>query len=179
MSSRIETIPYDHTLALKTAQAFLEVFTTPPWHEAVSLNEAMSQVESDSQRQGFGGILLREKQLDNIIGFSWWFDISGFELHDWWRPRYSPKENVPQPEGRGVYLNEFGVIPAYQHKGLGLRMFQATLKQIEPDHDWIALSTQKYAHAGLALLKSQAFEDLGLVGVQVPTRICLMKYIRR
>lgn len=177
MPNRPELVPYDPSLALPTAQAFLEVFTTPPLNEVLSLNDALSQLESDANRDGFGGILLQAEP--TIVGFSWWYAMDGVELHDRWRPRFTPKEKVPQPEGHGVYLTEFGILPRYQHHGLGKRLFERTLSEIEPDHDWIALSTNTFAHAGLALLKSKGFEDLGLKGVQVPTRICLIKYIRR
>jgi GNAT superfamily N-acetyltransferase len=177
MRSRIELIPYDPTYTLDTAQAFVEVFTTTPWNEPVSLNDVRAQLDSDNSRAGFGGFLLRSAE--SVVGFSWWFDISGRELHERWRPRFTPKENVPTPEGRGVYLIEFGVTPMMQHHGLGQRLLNATLAEIEPNHDWVALDTHNFAHAGLALLKSRAFEQLELRGVQVPSRICLMKYIWR
>ncbi len=177
MPNRIELIPYDPAYTLHTAQAFVEIFTTAPWNESVSLNDVRAQLESDYCRDGFGGFLLRSS--DTVAGFSWWFDISGAELNDRWRRRFGPKEKVPSPEGRGVYLIEFGVAPMMQHHGLGQRLLKATLAEIEPNHDWIALDTHKFAHAGLALLKSQAFEELDLTGLQVPTRICLMKTIRR
>jgi GNAT superfamily N-acetyltransferase len=178
MRNRIEVIPYDSAYALRTAQAYLEVFSAPPWNEALSLNDVLSQLESDMARKGACGVLMRSTFADNIVAFSWWFDITGQELHERWRPRFMPKENVPQPEGRGVYLMEFGVVPTMQHHGLGQRLLKATLADIEPQHDWIALNTHRFAHAGLALLKSTAFEELDLTGAQIPTRICLMKYIR-
>ncbi len=176
MPSRIELVPYDPAYVLPTAQTFVDVFTTAPWSESVSLNDVRSQLESDICREGFGGLLLRSA--DSVAGFSWWFDIRGEELNDRWRRRFGPKEKVPTPEGRGVYLIEFGVAPMLQHHGLGQRLLNATLDKIEPNHDWIALDTHKFAHAGLALLKSQAFEELELIGLQVPSRICLMKFLR-
>ncbi len=178
MPSRIEPVPYDPAYALQTAQAFIDVFSPPPFNEPVSLNDILAQLESDYSRAGFGGILLRAALANEIVGFSWWFDISARDLHDRWRPRFTPRDNIPTPSGRGAYLIEFGVLPAFQHHGLGQRLLKATLARIEPDHDWIALDTQKFAHAGLALLKSQAFEEVELTGLQVPTRICLMKTIR-
>jgi ribosomal protein S18 acetylase RimI-like enzyme len=179
MASRIELIPYDPAYVLHTAQAFVDVFTMSPWSEAISLNDVRTQLESDYRRVGFGGLLLHSTLEDSVAGFSWWFDSSGQELYDRWRPRFVPKEKVPKPEGRGVYLIEFGVTPMLQHHGLGQRLLKATLAEIEPTHDWIAVDTHRFAHAGLALLKSNAFEELGLSGSQVPTRVCLMKTIRR
>src|SRR5262245_14266503 len=177
MSSRIELIPYDPAYALDTAQTFVDVFSTSPWNELVSLNDVRTQLESDYCREGFGGFLLRSP--DSVAGFSWWFDITGSELNDRWRRRFGPKENVPMPDGHGAFLIEFGIAPMMRHHGLGQRLLKATLTEIEPNHDWIALDTQKFAHAGLALLRSQAFETLDLSGLQVATRICLMKQIRR
>ena len=175
MNRAVELIPYDAAYESQTAQAYLEVFTTNPWNETLSLNDARQQLQADSERKGFGGLLFRSG--DRVIGFSWWFDITGRELGDRWRPRFAPKEKVPAPEGAGVYLIEFGVLPSMRNHGLGHRLLTGTLEQIEPTHDWIALNTHKFAHAGLALLKSYAFEDLGLSGIQVPSRICLMKWL--
>ena len=56
---------------------------------------------------------------------------------------------------------------------------KATLEAIEPNHDWIALNTNKAAHAGLALLLSNGFMDLGLTGVQSTNRICMMKTMQQ
>ncbi|MEP7287651.1 MAG: hypothetical protein ABI947_18000 [Chloroflexota bacterium] len=170
-------IPYDPAYADQVAQAFHDVFTTPPWGETLSLNDARSQLVADGQRPGFGGMVILSG--DDVVGFSWWIDISGNELNDRWRPRFAPKDQVPRPEGAGVFMMEFGVIAAMRNHGLGYRLLKDTLVQVEPNHDWIALNTQAFAHAGLALLKSQGFEELGLTGVQVPTRICLMKPLQR
>jgi GNAT superfamily N-acetyltransferase len=172
-----ELIPYDREYEYQTASAFLEVFTIAPFSETLSLNNAQSQLAADSQRDGFGGILVRYGE--DIVGFSWWFDISGAELHDTWRPRFEPKDQVPRPEGHGVFLNEFGIRPVLRNHGLGHKLFHATMQQIEPTHDWIALNTHNFAHAGLALLQSHAFVDLGLHGTQVTSRICMLKEIRR
>ncbi len=177
MLNRPEFITYDSAYDFQIAQAFLEVFTTPPVNEVLSLNEALTQLQSDSQHPGFGGLLVRIA--DEIVGFSWWFDISGQQLYERWSPRFAPKANIPQPAGRGAFLVEFGVVPRLQNRGLGCRLFKGSLEQIEPDHDWVAVSIHKFVHAGLALLKSEAFEELDLTGIQVPTRICLLKTIRR
>lgn len=177
MNQAAEIISYDQAYAEATAQAYLNVFTSPPWNETLSLSDARAQLDADSERDGFGGLLIRTGE--TVGGFSWWFDISGQELYDRWQPRFAPKENVPFLDGKGVFLIEFGILSTLRHHGLGNRLLQATLSETEPAHDWIALNTSNNAHAGLALLKSYAFEDIGLKGVQVPTRICLMKMIRR
>ncbi len=177
MRSRIEIIPYDSTFLLQTARALIDVFSPPPFNENLSLNEALAQVESDQSRAGFEGLLVRSGE--EIAGFSWWFDLTGQDLYDRWRPRFAPKENIPVLEGRGVFLLEFGLLPTLQHHGLGQRLLKAALSRIEPEHDWIAISTYKFAYAGLALLKSEAFEELDLTGIQTPSRICLLKTIRR
>lgn len=175
-STPVELVAYDPSYAHATAQAFLEIFTMPPWNETVSLNDLMYQLESDYCREGFGGLLFTSGK--DVIGFSWWFALSGHELYERWRPRFQPREKIPTPEGRGTLLAEFGVVPAARHRGLGRRLVQTSLQQIEPDYDWIAVTSQKFAHPALALLKSAAFVDLELTGIQVPTRICLFKYIR-
>jgi GNAT superfamily N-acetyltransferase len=172
-----EVIPYDPKYENQTASAFLEVFSIAPYSATLSLNDARSQLAADSQRDGFGGVLVRLGE--DILGFSWWFDMTGADLYDRWRPRFTPKEGVPRPDGHGVFLNEFGILPALRNRGLGHRVFHATMEQIEPTHDWIALNTDDFAHAGLALLQSHAFVDLGLRGVQVPSRICMFKEIHR
>ncbi len=177
MNQPAEIIDYDPSYVAQTAQAYLDVFTSPPWNETLSLNDALSQLEADAEREGFAGLLIRAG--NDIAGFSWWFDISGRDLYDRWQPRFVPKENVPYLEGKGSFLMEFGVVSGLRHHGLGNRMLQTTLNLIEPSHDWIALNTSNIAHAGLALLMSHAFEDLGLKGIQVPSRICLLKTIRR
>ena len=177
MRNRIEIVPYDNSLALPTAQAMLEVFSAPPFNEALTLNDTLSLLESDQARGGFSGVLVR--LADEVVGFSWWYDITGRELYDRWWSRFTPRENIPTLDGRGAYMMEFGVLPTLQHRGLGQRLLKASLEQIEPKHDWIALDTSRFAHAGLALLKSQAFEELDLTGVQSPQRVCLMKRIWR
>jgi hypothetical protein len=177
MNQAAEIIDYDPAYSAQTAQAYLEVFTSPPWNETLSLNDALAQLEADSEREGFGGLIIRTGQ--EVGGFSWWFDISGQELYDRWHPRFEPKDDVPFLEGRGSFLIEFGIMSKLRHHGLGQRLLQGTLAQLEPSHDWIALNTSNTAHAGLALLKSYAFEDLGLTGIQVPSRICLLKTVRR
>src|SRR5579859_5992457 len=176
MNNAIELIPYDSSYESQTAQAYLEVFTTGHISENLSLNDALAQVSADSQRDGFGGLLVKVQT--TIAGFSWWFDISGSELNERWRARFAPRDNVPRPEGRGAFVIEFGVKSTLRGRGLGNRLLKATLAEIEPTHDWIALNTTKSAHAGLALLLSNGFVDLGLSGVQAPGRICLMKTIR-
>jgi ribosomal protein S18 acetylase RimI-like enzyme len=177
MRNRIEIVPYDLSQALPTAQAMLEVFSAPPFNEALTLNDTLALLKSDQARLGFNGVLIR--LADTVVGFSWWYDITGHDLYDRWWSRFTPRENIPMPDGRGAFLTEFGVLPTLQHRGLGQRLLKASLDQIEPDHDWIALDTSKFAHAGLALLKSQAFEELELTGIQSPLRICLMKTIWR
>lgn len=176
MLSRPEFISYDSAHDFQVAQAFLEVFTAPPINEVLSLNEALAQLQSDSRHPGFGGLLVRI--LDEIVGFSWWFDTSGQQLYERWLPRFAPQENIPRPAGRGVFLVEFGVVPRLQNRGLGCRLLKGSLERIEPNHDWVAVSIHNFIHAGLALLKSEAFEELDLTGIQVPTRMCLIKTIR-
>src|SRR3954452_4518820 len=97
--SSVELIPYEPIYASPTAQAFLQVFTAPPWNETVTLNDVLAQLDADSGRPGFGGLLLKSGK--SVVGFSWWFEISGRELNDIWRPRFTPKEKVPQPGGCG------------------------------------------------------------------------------
>ncbi len=177
MYGNIQVIAYDPAYAYATAQAFLEVFTTPPWNETVSLSDVLAQLATDYSRDGFGGVLTT--QGDFVVGFVWWFSITGRELHEQWRPRFQPKENIPLLEGRGVYLSEFGVATSLQNRGLGQRLLKAGLEQMEPQADWIAVISNKQVHSALALLKSQAFEELPLVGIQVPDRICLIKEIYR
>jgi GNAT superfamily N-acetyltransferase len=177
MNRSIELIPYDPAYESQTAQAYLEVFSTVSWNANLSLNDALVQLQADSQRDGFGGVLIRAQ--GTISGFSWWFDITGTELNERWRSRFAPRENIPYLDGRGVFVIEFGVKPALRGHGLGNRLLKATLEAIEPGHDWIALNTNKAAHAGLALLLSNGFVDLGLTGVQSPNRICMLKTIHR
>ena len=117
MNSAIELVPYESIYAAQTAQAFLQVFTAAPWNETLTLNDILSQLEVDYSRPGFGGLLVRSGQ--NVAGFSWWFELTGRELNDKWRPRFTPKEKVPTPEGGGVFLNEFGIVPSMRHHGLG------------------------------------------------------------
>lgn len=180
MRSPVELIPYDPAYLQQAAQTFLEVFSTAPFNETLSLNDVLTQLDSDYGRPGFGGLLVyAENAFANpIVGFSWWFDISGEELRDRWQPRFKPSENIPTPRGRGCYLTEFALLPTLRHHGLGHRLLRESLDAIEPNHDWIALQTQKFAHAALAILKSHAFEDLNLTGIQVPTRMCMIKSIR-
>ena len=176
MNRTIELIPYHPAFEAQTAQAYLDVFSTAEWSENLSLNDALVQLQADSQHDGFGGVLIRTQA--TIGGFSWWFDLSGNELNERWRSRFAPRDNIPYPDGRGVFVIEFGIKPALRGHGLGNRLLKATLEAIEPNHDWIALNTNKAAHAGLALLLSNGFVDLGLTGIQSPNRICLMKTIR-
>ena len=181
MRSQVELIPYDPSYVQQAAQTFLEVFTTAPFNETLSLNDVLAQLESDYEREGFGGVLVYSENAfaNPVVGFSWWFDISGEELRDRWQPRFKPSENIPAPRGRGTYLTEFGLLPTMRFHGLGHRLLQTSLEAIEPNHDWIAVQTQKFAHSALAILKSHAFEELNLTGIQVPTRMCMMKYIWR
>jgi ribosomal protein S18 acetylase RimI-like enzyme len=173
MNRIAEFVAYDPRYASQTAQAYLEVFTASPWNETLSLNDALSQLETDAERPGFGGTLIRSAEA--VAGFAWWFDVTGRELNDRWRRRFGPKESVPLLEGKGAFLMEFGVLAALRKRGLGRRLLETTLSQIEPTHDWIVLDTSTTALAGLALLKSAAFAKLDLVGIQDPRRICLLR----
>jgi GNAT superfamily N-acetyltransferase len=176
----IEMIPFDNALVQETAQAYLSIFSAPPWSTTTSLTEVLTQLHTDQTRDGFGGYLVSVERygLKEIGGFAWWYDISGEELHELWRPRFEPKNSIPQLEGRGVYLSEWGVVPSMQNKGLGGKILGAVLESVEPDHDWIAVNSHRHAHAALALLRSHAFELLELKGVQSPERICLLKTVR-
>lgn len=176
MVTKPEFLSYNPSHDFQVAQAFLEVFTAPPINEVLSLNEALAQLQSDSKQPGFGGLLVR--LLDEVIGFSWWFDTSAQQLYERWSPRFAPRENIPRPTGRGALLVEFGVVPRLQNRGLGCRLLTSSLERIEPDHDWVVVSIHNFVHAGLALLKSQAFEELDLTGIQVPARMCLIKRVR-
>jgi len=177
MHSTIELISYEPAYIHETAQAYLEVFGVAPWNETYSYAEVVSQLQTDQDRPGFGGVLFRSPS--EVFGFSWWYDTTGPELNDRWRPRFTPKEQVPTWDGQGCYLMQFGIKALYRHKGLGQRLLKASLAQIEPTHDWIALSTYDFAHAGLALLKSYGFEDLGLRGVQNKAALALVRTIER
>src|SRR5690349_10085060 len=125
MNQAAEIISFDPAYAAQTAQAYLEVFTSPPWNETLSLNNALAQLEADSEREGFGGLIIRTGE--EVGGFSWWFDISGQALYDRWHPRFEPKDSVPFLEGKGSFLIEFGVLAGLRHHGLGNRLLQATL----------------------------------------------------
>jgi GNAT superfamily N-acetyltransferase len=177
MMNRVaEFTSYDPAYEQETATAFLEVFTSAPYNEILSLNDCRTQINADSHRKGFDGILIRSD--DQVVGFSWWFDITGYELYDRWRTRFTPKDRIPKPDGKGAFLMEFGILPTMRHHRLGKRLLEDTLAQIESNHDWIALSTHDFAHAGVALLMNNGFAELGIHGIQVPSRICLMKRIR-
>lgn len=176
MNRTAEFVAYDTHYASETAQAYLEVFTAKPWNETLTLNDALSQLRTDTERPGFGGTLIRSGE--SVAGFSWWFDMTGRELNDRWRRRFGPKESVPLLEGHGVFLMEFGVLGTLRNRGLGRRLLEITLSQTEPGHDWIALDTSTSALVGLALLHGNGFENLDLVGLQDPRRICLLKALK-
>ncbi|HVO43112.1 MAG TPA: hypothetical protein VMT34_10830 [Aggregatilineales bacterium] len=175
MHSTVDLIAYEPAHIYDTAQTFLDIFTADPWNETSSYSEIIAQLQTDQGRPGFGGLLLRSATA--VGGFAWWYDISGPELFNLWRPRYAPREAIPMLAGRGALLMEFGIRRSLRNKGLGQRLLKASLGQIEPTHDWIALATQDFAHAALALLKSNGFESLGLKGVQRPTAIALLKVL--
>src|SRR5258707_14241585 len=131
MNRPIELIPYDPAYESQTAQAYLEVFSTSPWSENLSLNDALVQLHADSQHEGFGGVLIRAQ--GTVVGFSWWFALSGNELNERWRSRFAPRDGIPYPSGRGVFVIEFGVKAALGGHGLGNRLVKAPLEATRPN----------------------------------------------
>src|SRR5260221_2756526 len=92
MRNQVELIHYDPSYMQQTAQTFLEVFTTAPFNETLSLNDVLTQLKSDHEREGFDGYLLQSQSAfaNPVVGFGWWFDINGTDLRDRWQPRFRP-----------------------------------------------------------------------------------------
>jgi GNAT superfamily N-acetyltransferase len=176
MHNTVDLVTYEPSFIYDTAQAYLDIFSAAPWNETFSYNDVLFQLQTDQERPGFGGLLF--KSPSEVSGFAWWYDVTGTELYDLWRPRFSPRESIPMIEGRISLLMDFGVRRSLRNKGLGQRLLKAALGQIEPTHDWVVLTTHDFAHAALALLRSNGFETLPLKGVQKPSQIALYKELQ-
>lgn len=177
MSVGVELVAYNSEYLLQAAQVVREILSAPPIDDATSLNDVVSQLQTDSTRDGFGGIIALVR--GEAIGLVTWYDITGRELYDRWRPRFTPKERIPMPGGRGAMIAQIGVLPSVRGRGLGSRLLQAALTRIEPLHDWAAVNSHTIAHSALSMFNRNGFEVLPLTGIQSPERICLLKAIRQ
>lgn len=177
MNRTIELMPYESHHLPSAAQLIHEVLSTPPMRETFSLTELLGQLRSDEARAGFAGLVALDTALGEIIGGLWWFALDGKELYERWRPRYSPREAIPQPNGYGAFIPNFGVLPGARNKGLGAHLLNTALTQLEATFDWIAIHGFTSVPQSVAILKSHGFEQLPLVGIQVQDRVCLIKYV--
>lgn len=87
MSVSYDILPYTPDLLHITGQIIQEIVTAPPLNEISALSDVLAKYQSDSTRDGFGGYLLKVN--GKYAGASAWFDVSGRELNDRWRPRFS------------------------------------------------------------------------------------------
>jgi GNAT superfamily N-acetyltransferase len=176
MNKTIELIPYRPDYLAYVAQAVREMLTTPPLHETVSLNDVIAQLDADQGREGFGGLLALDER-EQVIGGMWWFSLDGSALYERWKPRFTPREAIPVPAGRGVYIANMGMIPSARNRGLGKYMLSAALSALERDCDWLATIAYQAFSAGIAVLKSQGFVQLPLQSAQGQGRVALLKQI--
>lgn len=174
MNKTIELIPYRPDYLAYAAQAVREMLTTPPLHETASLNDIISQLNADQDREGFGGLLAIDER-EQVIGGMWWFSLDGQALYERWKPRFTPREAIPMLAGRGAYIANIGVIPSVRNRGLGKHMLSAALSTLEPDHAWIATVAYQSFAAGLAVLRSHGFEPLPLQSTQGYPKVALLK----
>ncbi|MFN7208875.1 MAG: GNAT family N-acetyltransferase [Aggregatilineales bacterium] len=176
MNKTIELIPYRSEYRAEVAQAIREMLTTPPLHETVSLNDVIAQLDADQRREAFGGLLAVDER-QHVIGGMWWFGLDGQGLYERWKPRFAPREAIPTPNGKGVYIANIGVIPSVRRRGLGKYLLGAALSELELEHDWIATVGYQSFAAGLAVLHGHGFTQLPLQSLQAQGRLALIKYI--
>ncbi|PJF30407.1 MAG: hypothetical protein CUN51_07740 [Candidatus Thermofonsia Clade 1 bacterium] len=176
MNKTIELIPYRPEYLAEAAQVIREMLTTPPLHETIALNDVIAQLDADQSREAFGGLVALDER-EHVIGGMWWFGLDGQALYERWKPRFTPREAIPIPNGRGVYIANMGIIPSVRNRGLGKYMLRAALNTLEAEYNWIAtIAYQAYA-ASLAVLRGQGFEQLPLQSTQGQGRVALIKYI--
>ncbi|MCS6870090.1 MAG: GNAT family N-acetyltransferase [Anaerolineae bacterium] len=176
MNRTVELIPYRPEYLAQAAQVIREMLTTPPLSETVSLNDIIAQLDADQKREEFGGLVALDEH-EQVLGGMWWFGLDGAALYERWKPRFAPREAIPVPNGRGVYIASIGVIPSVRNRGLGKYMLNAALSTLEPEHDWIATTAYQVLSAGLAVLRSQGFELLPLQSTQGQGKVALLKYV--
>ncbi|PJF42121.1 MAG: hypothetical protein CUN50_05310 [Candidatus Thermofonsia Clade 1 bacterium] len=177
MNKTIELIPYRPEYLAQVAQAIREMLTTPPLYETVSLNDVISQLNADQGRESFGGLLAVDER-EQVIGGMWWFGLDGLGLHERWKPRFTPREAIPMPNGRGIYIASMGMIPSVRNRGLGKYMLSAALSTLELESDWIATVAYRTHSASLAVLHSQGFVTLPLESTQGQSKVALIKHTR-
>ncbi|MBE2193362.1 MAG: GNAT family N-acetyltransferase [Anaerolinea sp.] len=174
MSVAFEIVPYSPELLHVTGQIIQEVSSV--LDSTLGLSDTLARFQSDASREGFGGLLVRVGE--RYVGASVWFDVTGRELNDRWRPRYTPREKVPSPAGSGVLLHVMGILPKWRGRGLGRALLEASLAQIEPTHDWIAMSLVSESPAAVSLFQNYGFEALPLVSSNRRS-LCVMKFTRQ
>ncbi len=176
MNKTVELIPYRPEYLADAAQAIREMLTTPPLHETVALNDVISQLNADQGRESFGGLLaLDERQ--HVIGGMWWFALDGQALYERWKPRFTPRESIPVPSGRGIYIANIGLIPSVRNRGLGSYLLGTALDSLQPDCNWIATTAYQSWSAGLAMLYRHGFTQLPLQSLQGQGKVALIKQV--
>jgi len=172
----IQIFPYTSADLSEAAQAIREILTTPPLDETASLSDIISQLQADTDRAGFNGVVVRHGPL--LVGGAWWYAMTGPELQARWWPRFTPRDQVPNPAGVGVYLANIGVVPSARHRGLGAGLVRSVLAQIAPLYDWAATLTYAALPSASAMLQAHGFAVLPLTSTQMTVRVAHFKPLR-
>jgi GNAT superfamily N-acetyltransferase len=157
------------------AQGIRDVLSVPPIVEMLSLNDILSQLETDTMRDGFGGLLLHYG--DDLVGMAWWYGMSGRELHSYWRPRFAPKEAVPTPAGEGAYLARFGLLPGYLRRGLGTQLLTAAMDEMGMNRRWLAATPYGVDRSAQGILAGLGFEALPLRSQGGTEKVAMLKQL--
>lgn len=175
-STALQFVPYQDEYLTVAAQAIREILTTPPLDETLSLSDIVSQLQSDAGRSGFNGLMILHDEV--IVGGAWWFAMTGSDLQERWRPRFIPKEDVPNPPGIGAYIPNIGVAPSVRSRGIGAKLLKLTLDAINPDYEWVATASYAAIPAAQAMLHTQGFTTLPLTSTQSTRRVAMLKPLR-
>lgn len=171
----IQIFPYTAADLSEAAQTIREIITTPPLDETASLSDIISQLQADTGRAGFTGVVVRHGPL--LVGGAWWYAMTGADLQERWWPRFTPREEVPNPAGTGVYIANMGVIPSVRSRGIGAGLVRNVLAEIEPLYAWAATLTYAALPSASALLQAHGFTALPLTSTQSTARIAHFKLL--
>lgn len=135
--------------------AYQTIFSEPPYNERFYPNEAQGVLQRSLQTPG-NITLLAVRGRSSVVGF-------GFAVPLASRPDVGRYMHGLLPVEHTFYMAELGVLSAYRGAGLGRRLIEERLAQVDRElYTHIVLRTSASRHAAIDLYTSLGFEDIGV-----------------
>lgn len=145
----------------KVAKLYSKIFREEPWNENLAPAEVMEiMIEQFSRPQAIALAALEE---DEVIGFTWVYEISLNDLRE--GTRHSPELRFLFEQGKRVfYFQEVGMEKAYRRRGLGEQLAREILEKAKRlGMNTAVLSTNQGARPALSMFSKIGFVNSGIV----------------